>query len=97
MLLQHGREWAPASGSTPARVWHHDRCHLTSVHLHISGAAEQKHRPGRVKTTVKSESLPVAAGSSQLAGPWVPAWGASVSRGHMHPRRPARAIAVDGT
>jgi hypothetical protein len=47
----------------------------------------------RCAQRVKSESESLAAGSSQLAGPW----GASVSRGHLDPRRPARAITLDGT
>ena len=86
------REWAPASGPIPARAWHHDRWHLTSVHLHIPGAAELKHRPG------KGQVRSLAAGSSQLAGPWVPAWGPQCSGGtcsHAGPRVPSQLMALE--
>lgn len=97
MLLQHRREWAPASASIPARVWHHDRWHLTSVHLHIPGAAEQKHTEARAGQ-VRVAGSAAAAGStgSQLSwqgcgGPQCPG-GACI---HAGPRVPSQLMALE--
>ena len=97
MLLQHRREWAPASASIPARVWHHDRWHLTSVHLHIPGAAEQKHTEARAGQ-VRVAGSAAAAGStgSQLSwqgcgGPQRPG-GACI---HAGPRVPSQLMALE--
>ena len=94
-----GNPWAPASGLTPARAWHHDRWHLTSVHLHIPGAAELLEAQARAgqdyRQTCPSrwQQVPVSwqGRGSRRGGPQCPG-GTCI---HAGPRVPSQLMALE--